>query len=159
MQTMTSPLAATWQAGVDRREARREPYKSHTGAEKRQAWLEGRTLASGDVFAPEFRAPQTAAEYFDDRIIERNRSLWELPETALLLEVADAARGGAEAAVKAVKAARRLDVRTQRVVHANLTRWKRGDEAAQAGAERTINAVLGEWSRLRLAQTESEEDE
>jgi hypothetical protein len=37
--------------------------------------------------------------------------------------------------------------------------WKAALGATRFGADRVIGHALGEWSRLRLAQTESEEDE
>ncbi len=112
--------------------------------------MEARELPRDSLYAPEFREPSSVAEFFDDRVLERDRQFWDLPETPLLLEVADAARESADAAVRAVRAARRLDVRVQWVIYQNLVLWKGGNKAATTGADRIVSAVLGEWSRLRL---------
>ena len=153
----TAPMREAWEAARERREARRNVYQSYTEAEELRARLEGRTLERVSIMAPQFRGPSTAAEFFDDRILERNSSFWGLRETPVLIEVAAAAREGAEAAVRAVKAARQLDRPAQWVVCQSITAWGRGD-AAKTGADQAVNAVLREWSRLRLQQGDPDDD-
>lgn len=150
--TMAPAPRETYKAARERLEARRQSCTSYTEREELQAKLEGRTLPRIGLYAPTFRPPETAAEFFDDRIIERNSQFFGKPETPVLIEVAAAAREGAAAAVRAVKAARELDTDTQWVVYQNLVMWKHHDYAARTGAERIIARVLSAWSDLKLAE-------
>ena len=154
-----APLAGIWNAARERLEARRNVHQSPSEAERRKAWMEVRELPQGTLYAPRFRPPSSAAEYFDDKIIERNRQYWGLPETAVLLEVAAAARENASAAVRAVRAARKLDARVQWVVCQNVREWGRDGDAARTGADRITAAVLGEWHRLGLQEEAPAGDE
>lgn len=147
-----------YQAALQRLGERRNGYATYSEAERRRAWLEGRTLPRMDPFAPRFRPPETAAEYFDDRLIEWGRLPGD-PAAPVLVAVADAARESAAAVVQAVKAAKRLDRRVQWVIFSNLLLWKGGNEAAKTGADRIVSAALGEWSRLRLPETDPDGDE
>ena len=151
---MTAPAAALqeiYAAARERLEARRNVYRSYTDTEELRARLEGRTLPRVPLDAPDFRGPETVSEFFDSRLIER-RQFFGCPEVPLLYEVAEAARQDAAAAVRALKAARKLDPRTQWVIHQAITEWRRCEGADKTGAERTVSALLAEWSRLRLAE-------
>jgi hypothetical protein len=136
---------------------RRNKWHSYTEAERRQAWVEGRELPRMDLYAPEYRPPETAAEFFDDRIIEWGHRPG-FPEAPVLIEVAAAARESAEAAVQAVRAARRLDRRIQWVIYQNLLSWKQHSNADRTGADRTARAVLAEWSRLGLPEEDPDDE-
>lgn len=152
------PLAAARQAALERYEQRRNQYESHTDAEHRHAWLEGRSLPRQDLFAPIFRAPQTLGEWLDDRVLERNGVLLTCPETRILIAVAEAAREGTGAAVRAVRAARQLGRAAQWVTYQCLVQWKDRDDAGKTGGEQLVSAVLAEWSKLRLAQKDPDDE-
>lgn len=156
--TAADPLAVTWEAARERVEARRNRWRSYTEAERRQAWVENRELPRQSSSDPAFRAPETLGEWLDDRITERHRQFWSYPETRVLIAIADAARGGAEAAVKAATPARSLDRRAQWGAYSNLLEWKREHEAAKLGADRIINAVLRAWEKSGLAAEDPDED-
>jgi hypothetical protein len=160
--TATAPAAGLreiYQAALERVKARRNEWRSCSEAERRRAWVECRELPPRqDLNVPSLRPPETAADFFDDRICEW-AGLRGDPVMPVLLAVADAARGGADAAVKAVRAARQLDVRAQWVACQNLSIWRQHGHAAKTGADRIVAAVLGEWSRLKLARTDPDEDD
>jgi hypothetical protein len=150
-------VGVAWRAAVARmQEGRRNEYRSYTRAEQLRAELDGRTLPRLDLNAPEFRGPRTLAEFLDDRVIERGR-LAGMPETPLLVTIAEAARGGAEAAVRVVRLARQLEPRIQLVVYRNLEIWRASGDADATGARGLVAAVLAEWSRFRLPDREPDE--
>lgn len=154
-------MGAVFRAAVARlREGRRNVYQSYSRADRLRAELDGRTLPSASIFSPEFRGPETVAEFFDDRIIEWGKMPGD-PVAPVLLAIADAAREDLEAAVRMVKTARQLDKRAQWTAYQNLLKWKQGSRSANAtaAAERIVNTVLGEWSRLHLAEGNPDDDE
>ena len=157
--TVTAPAAAReiYEAALARVRECRVPYEAFSELDRHKAWLDGRTLPKADIYASELREPRSAAEYFDRKICEWGGLLSD-PVAPVLLAIADAAREGAEAAVRAVKAARKLDERAQWTAYRNLSRWRQGHEAARTGADRIVLAVEAEWARLRLADTDPDED-
>jgi hypothetical protein len=158
VMTARDEVAAAYAAALERKQDRRNVYRSYTEAERRQAWLKDRPLPNISINAPEFREPKTAGEFFDDRIIERGK-LTGFPETPVLVAIAAAARESAAAAVAAAKAAKGLERPVQAVAYANLLLWKGHPEAGVTDAERVVVAVLNEWSRLRLTETMEDDDE
>jgi len=65
------------------------------------------------------------------------------PES-LVLAVAAAARESAEAAVKALSAARQLEPRVQFTVFENLRLWRGHADATRLETQRTVDALLGD---------------
>ncbi|HEY1914249.1 MAG TPA: hypothetical protein VGH27_01625 [Streptosporangiaceae bacterium] len=151
--TMDVDVGAVYLAARERLEERANVYRSHTEAEKRQAWLRGEELSGPGIYSDPYRAPGTLAEWLDDRIVERNSSFHQCPETGVLFAILAAAReGGATAAVAAVRPARQLDPRAQWTAYENVRSWRGHPAAAKFAADSLMNAVLAEWSRLRLAE-------
>src|SRR5579875_1040108 len=97
-QAMTTATAApgalreVYEAARERIEERRNVYQSYTVEEERRAWLEERAPPCTGIHEPEFRAPKTPGEYFDDRTVERGPQFHGLPETPVLYAIAAAAR-------------------------------------------------------------------
>ncbi len=148
-------------AAARKRQDRTNTYTSYTEEELR-AKLEGRTLKKVSMYSPPFRPPESEAEWWDDRIIAHGSALGGggFPEAPVLVAVAVAAReGGADAAVKAVRAARQLEPRVQWGAYQNLLIWKSNDLALRCfGADWVVGRVLAEWSRLRLPEADPEAD-
>ena len=144
-------IAAAWKAALERKQARKQEYTTYTDAEELRARLEGVTLERVGLYAPDYKDPRTAAEWWDDRIAERNRSHWDFPQTPLLATLAvllhDGDAGGARAALKA---ARGLEPAVQWCAYRNLLLWRGHADASRFGAERAVDQVLAEWERLKL---------
>lgn len=145
-------IAAAWSAALARkREHRANVYRAYSEAEELQAKLDGRRLEKVSVYAPEFKDAESADQWWDDRIVERNSSWWGDPVTPVLFAVAVAARdSSAGAAAEAVRAAKQLEPRLQFSVYANLQLWRKHDGAFRFGAEQIVDRVLAEYERLRL---------
>jgi hypothetical protein len=145
-------------AAVRRKRARRFAPVSPSLAERRAAFIEGRTLPAIDWNAPEFTAPRDLGEWLDDRLTEV--SPWPHgrdPVTAVLFAIVEGAReGGPAAAVAAVRRAKRLDGNAQYRAYSCLVRWRGRRDTV---AEPVMNAVIGEWRRLGLAESEPDDDE
>lgn len=154
---MSIDVAEARRAAVERLQERRNVWESHTEAEQRRAWVDGRALPRMDIFAPEVRPGQTLGEWLDDRVLERT-ALAGFPETQVLTGILEAARQGQGDAVKAVKAARQLDRGVQAVAYRNVLAWKGHADAPKVGAEALMNAVLTEWERLGLATEDPDGD-
>jgi hypothetical protein len=90
--------------------------------------------------AGEFLPAKTAGEWIDDRIVRTPPALG--PWVAVLYEIAEAARGGTAAAVKAVRSARSLSAWDQWHLYATLGVWQRDMIADVAPV---LRAVLAEW--------------
>ena len=151
-------VGEAYAAAVERRKARANHYRSYSDSDELKARLEGRTLERVSITAPEYREPSSPAEFWDERIIEAGgaaKRSW--PELAFLAGLAAAARDGEAAARAAVRDARQLEPAQQWAAFQNLVRWKA--DAARFGAERTVNAVLTEWSRWDLAEEEPDGDD
>jgi len=144
--------APVFAAALERKQSRRNVYVSYTEAERRQAWVECRELPNPPVNGPEFAAPKSAGEWWDDRIVER----WTVrgwPETPLLVVTAAAAAwDGDDAARAALRAAGNLEPALQWTVFQNLRLWRSHADAARFGVERTVDVLLAEWSRLKLPE-------
>jgi hypothetical protein len=160
MTTTTTAAAADVRvlraAATERVKARRTGWTSYSDAERRQAWLEGRELPRQSINDPAFAPPSSLAEFADDLVITWGALPFE-PGPALAV-IADAVRDGREAAVRAVRAARRLTRAEQWAAYQNIDRARHQPDAARTGADRVLLAVLGEWSRLKLADTDPEDD-
>jgi hypothetical protein len=145
-------VTAAYQAAVERKKRdRRNDDRLYSRGERLKAEMQDTELPRNSVFAPEWREAASAAEWWDDRLMERNRSLHWLPETPLLYSLAVALRDGeAAAALAAVKAARQLEPAVQFCVYENLRLWRGHDLASKFSAERAVDRVLAEWDRLKL---------
>lgn len=153
-------VAAAFRAAVERRNTERRYVREWTVAERREAWLDGRELPERRLHDPDYRRPETAADFWDDRIIERNSSLHGFPETPVLYTLAVALRDGDEgAAHAAVTAARHLEPRVQFCVYRNLQLWGKRDEAFRFGADQAVGQVLAEYERLGLPTKEPAAEE
>jgi hypothetical protein len=150
-------VRAVHAAAVARMRERENHYQSPTEKERRAAWIEARQLETISIYAPMFREAKTAAEFFDDRICEWGSLLGD-PQAPVLLAIADAAREDAAAAARAVAAARQLDRRGQWLVYSNLGHWHSHADAARVGAETVVKAVLREWSKLKLAEEDPDDE-
>lgn len=150
-------IGTTFRAVLDRyRQDRRNEYRSYSRAELLRAELDGRVLPRHDLSSPEYRGPATLGEWLDDRVLEWGRLAGD-PAAPFLVTLAEAARGGADAAVRVVREARRLEPRAQLTVFRNLELWRRLGDSDRGGADGVIAAVLGEWSRLRLPEADPDE--
>jgi hypothetical protein len=145
-------IAEAHQAALARkRHDRTNTYRAYSDAEELQARLEGRRLERVSIYAPEFKDPESAADWWDDRILERNSSHWGFPEVPVLFAVAVAARdGGPGAAREAVRAARQLQPAVQWTVYRNFQLWAKHETAIRFGADQVVGQVLAEWERMRL---------
>ena len=139
--------------GRDRAEKgdRENVYRSYTLQEERQAWLEGRDLERVSISAAPFRDPETLAEWLDDRVIEWGQQLLQgSPEAAVIVTVAEAAREGAAAAVRALGAAKQLTPAAAWNVYQTLQGWPGADDR-RLGADLAA-ALTAEWRRLKLPE-------
>lgn len=124
-----------------RLEARRWPAEYHEGRP-------GSGIGRIQIDHPEFRAPVSGAEWWDDRIARTT------PQRGadVLFAIADAARGGGQkAAVAAVSAARPLNAWTQWWVYLTLQAWEGCPGGIHDGAAPVMRAVIAEWRRRGLA--------
>lgn len=143
-------VAAAWNAAVERRSRERRYVRDWTELERRQAWLENRELPERRLYDPDFTT-KSAADFWDDRIIERNSSWWGRPETPVLTALAAAARDGSgDGVLAAVKLARHLTPAAQFAVFGQLRLWRRHEDAPRFGAEQAAGRILAEYERLRL---------
>jgi hypothetical protein len=142
-------IAAARTAAVERVRGRHSgEYRTHTEQQRREAWIRGEELTPHDWHAPAVRPAETLGDWLDDRVLE-----WgQMPhgEGALLVTVLEAARDSAEAACRALKAARALTPPQQWGAYRNISDWRTEDRASRLGAERLALALLAEWDRLRL---------
>lgn len=97
----------------------------------------------------EYLGPVTAGEWLDDRIVRTPPHLG--PWTAVLYEIAEAAREGAAAAVAATGGARQLGDWDAWHLYCTLQAWR---SAATAEAAPVMRAVTAEWRRLGLPDAE-----
>jgi len=152
--TTAAEIDPAYRAARARLEERRNRYVTYTEQEELRAKLDGVELPRVGMYAPEFRAPATAAEAWDDVVVRLGGPLnrgW--PEHRYLAAVAAAARdGGAAAAVKAVKDARQLEPAQQHAVYKNLLSLEKDPDKRFADVQQVVRAVLAEWERLDLAQ-------
>jgi hypothetical protein len=148
--------AASAAALARKRESRANEYRTYSRAERLRAELEERELPqSAGLYAREFRGPSSASDFWDDRLLERNRSWWDFPETALLITLADLLReGDHDGARAALKAAKALEPGVQWAVFGQLRLWKANADAPRWDAERAVNGLLAEWQRLKLPETD-----
>jgi hypothetical protein len=152
--TTETEIDPAYRAARARLEERRNRWTTYTEAEHLRAKLEGRILRESSIHDPEFRPAATAAEAFDDLMVQvgspANRGI---PEFRFLAGLASAARdGGATAAVKSVKDARQLTPAQQHATYENLLVLKKEADSRFADMERVFSTVLAEWERLDLAQ-------
>ena len=151
-------VAAAYDAALERKnEGRRQEYVAYSEAEELRAKLEGRKLDKVSIYAPEHKAAASAADFWDDRIIERASALGMrgFPETPLLITIAVALRDGRPGdALTALRAAGQLDPDVQWAVRESLRLWRAHGDAHQFGAYEPIGRVLAEWSRLGLQDME-----
>jgi hypothetical protein len=152
--TTEAEIDPAYRAALARHEERRNRYVSYSEVEELRAKLDGVELPRVGMYAPDFRAPETAPEYWDDQIIRFGNFLnrgW--PEHRFVAGLAAAARdGGAAAAVKLVKDARHLEQDQQAAAFQNVRAMEDGTGAKLADVQRVVKAVLGEWEKLDLAQ-------
>ncbi len=99
--------------------------------------------------AGDFLPAANASEWLDDRIVRTPPQLG--PWTAVLYEVAGAARDGTAAAVTAVRSARPLSAWDQWHAYCTVRGWQ-GDMLADVAP--VLRAVLAEWENLGLAVAE-----
>lgn len=142
-------VATVFAAALERRKHERRFVREWTESERRQAWLEDRELPEKRLYDPDFKGPESAADWWEDRILDRNSSWWDRPETPVLTALAVAARDAGDVAA-AVKLARQLDPRAQWVVFGQLHLWRKHEDAHKFGAERVVDQALAEWERLKL---------
>jgi hypothetical protein len=121
-------------------EARRWPPEYHEA-------LPGRMTGRIQVDHPEFYAPASAAEWWDDRMARTTTQR----NSGVLFAIADAARGGAKAAVAAVAAARSLNPWHQWWTWQALNAWESWPGGIHVDAAPVMRAVAREWRRLGLA--------
>jgi hypothetical protein len=145
-------IAAARNAARERYEARRNVYRSYSERERRAAWLEERELPSCGIYDPEFRDPETPAEWLDDVVLQWGGTMRALAEAPVMVAVAEAARESAAAAVKALGAARELAPAAQWSVFQNIRSWRSQDESGRLGTVRLTAALLDGWSRLKLPE-------
>jgi hypothetical protein len=144
-------VAEAHKAAMGRKEARRQVYTTYTDAEELRARLDGVTLPRVGLYAPDYRDPSTGAEWWDDRVAERNSSTWGFPETPLLTALAVLLHDGDDdGAREALKAARGMEPAVAWCVYRNLGHWQKHPDASRFGADRAVGRVLAEWERLRL---------
>lgn len=150
--TRAEVAAASAAALARKRESRTNVYRAYTRVERLRAELEERELPqSAGLFSPEFSGPRTASDFWDDRVLERNRSWWDFPETPLLVTLAVLLRDGDhDGARAALKAARNLDPAVQFCVYENLRLWKANADAPRWDAEGAVNGLITEWGRQKL---------
>lgn len=142
-------VAAVFAAALERRKNERRFVREWTESERRQAWVDDVELPDRRLYDPEFKSPESAADFWDDRILERNSSLWDRPETPALTALAVAARDAGDMAA-AVKLARRLEPAAQWVAFGQLHQWRKHEDAPRFGADRLVGQALAEWERLKL---------
>lgn len=145
-------IGAVFAAALERRRTERRYLREWTESEHRQAWVDDVDLPERRLYDPDWRGPESARDFWDDRILERNRSWWEHPETPVLTALAVAARDAGDMAA-AVKLARQLQPAVQWTVFGQLHLWRKNGDALRFGAERVVDQALAEWERLGL-QTE-----
>lgn len=155
--TTEAEIDPAYRAALARHAERRNVYVTYSEREELQAKLDGVELPRIGMYAPDFRAPETAPEYWDDQIIRFGNFLnrgW--PEHRFVAGIAVAARdGGAAAAVKLVKDARHLEQGQQAAAFQNV-RAMEGAGAKLPDVQRVVRAVRAEWERLDLAQLAGE---
>jgi hypothetical protein len=156
MMTAAADVRAVRAAAAERVRARRTGWTCYSDAERRAAWIEGRELPRQEISAPAFAPPSSVAEFADDLVLAWGALPFE-PGPALVV-IADAVRDGREAAVRAVRAARRLTRAEQWAAHQNIDRARHQPDAARTGADRVLLAVLGEWSRSGLQDRNPDDD-
>jgi hypothetical protein len=139
-------------AAAGRRQARRwQPVDARKAVAA--ALLEGREPqpVHNNWSGPEIVPAADLPGWLDDRLCERT---WP-PDaaTAVLFAIAEAARDGRDAAVAAVRGARKLKPREQLVVYGTLMGWR---GRTFAPAEGMLSAVIREWRKLKLATSPEE---
>jgi hypothetical protein len=132
-------------AAIARVQARRRPAEYKTV----QAGGSDTRMQVDRPGAGAFLPPSTASEWLDYRIAYTPPALG--PWTSELYQLAEAARDGAAAAVKAVRAFRSLTPWDQWNTFTMLQNW-RSDMLADVGP--ILRAVLAEWEHLELAMAE-----
>ena len=152
--TTEAEIDPAYRAARARLEERRNIWHTFTEQEHLVAKIEGRTLRDSALSDPEFRPAATAAEVWDDLVIQlgkpANRGFAEYRFLAVL--AAAARDGGAGAAVKSVKDARELTPAQQHATYKNLLSLERDAGDRFADVHRVLGAVLREWERLGLAE-------
>lgn len=144
-------VTAARKAAVERIRGRhRGEFRTHTEAERREAWIRGEELIPHDWHAPAVRPPENFGEWADDQVCVWGQMT--TGEGALLAGVLEAARDGAEAACRALRAARDLTPAQQFAVYLNFRDWRTADRADRLGADRLALALLAEWRRLKLPE-------
>jgi hypothetical protein len=147
-------VTAAYGAAVERKKRdRRNVYVSYSDAEELQARLDGRQLEKVSLYAPEFKDPSSAAEWWDDLVIRHGSPLGGggFPGSPVLVAVAAAARdGGADAARAALRGARQLEPQVQFSVYRNLELWRKEHTAYRFGTDLIVGQVLAEFERLKL---------
>ena len=147
-------VQAAYRAALERKKTgRRNEYRSYSVAQERRAWLEGQELERVSIYSGEYRDPADLGQWLDDRVIDwaHHRGTREAP---LMITLAEAAREGTAAAVKALSAARGLPPDVQWTVYRNLQSWRSLDETGRLGADMLAAALLAEWSRLKLPEAD-----
>jgi hypothetical protein len=157
--TTEAEIDPAYRAARARLEERRNHWTTYSEAEHLRAKLEGRTLRESSIADPDFRPAATASEAWDDLVVRTGKPTNRgIPEYEFLAALAAAARdGGADGAVKAVKAARQLTPAQQAATYKNLELLKK--DAGFADVERVFSAAIAEWERLGLAQLADEQAE
>jgi hypothetical protein len=142
-------VAAAYRAALERRSLERRFTREWTEAERRQAWVDNVELPERRLYDPDYKNAESARDFWDDRILERNSSWFGRPETPALSALAVAARDGGDLAA-AVKLAQRLEPRAQWAVFGQLGLWRKHGDALRFGADRIVDRALAEWERLKL---------
>jgi hypothetical protein len=128
-------------------------YSTITEQERRQAWLEGRELREHDWHAPAVRPAESFAEWADDTVLAW-RQLEGDPVQPLIVAIIEAARASVEDAVRLLRAARDLPREAQWSLYQNFGAWRGHEHADRLGLGRLALALLAEWKRLGLADTD-----
>jgi hypothetical protein len=136
-------------AAAKRREARRwQPVDERKAIAA--AIVEGRDpprVHNDWLHGPEFAAARTLSDWVDDRWCERS---WPaLPETAVTAAILAAIGEGQDAAVAAVRRARKLTLLQQYLVFSALMGWRATGFTA---AGPVLAAIVRQWRELGLAE-------
>lgn len=147
----TTAMTGAYQSALGRlRSTRRNPFRTYTEAEQLRAKLDGKPMPSAGLYDGEYREPRTPGEFFDDVTVRWGR-MGGWPEAPALVAVAVAARDGAQAATRALRAAvKDLPLEARRSVRENLGLWRAAPAAQSTGADVVVGAVVAEFDRLGL---------
>jgi hypothetical protein len=141
-------------AAAERRQGRRwQPVDERKAMAA--ALVEGRSIPAvhNSWSGPEFTPPVSLNEWVDDRLTERT---WPSdPVTEVVFAIAEAMRESPDAAVTAVKRARRLAPPQQYLVFATLMGWRRRNFML---ADPVLLAVIRQWEKLKLAEKRPDDE-